>query len=858
MGEVFLGHDPRLQRRVALKCLNPSGIHGDDEQARVLREARAAARLNHPNIAAVYDVLQQDDRTFIVMELVEGESLAARLSRDRIPLDQVRMIGRQLASALAAAHAQGVIHRDLKPANIHITPDGSIKILDFGVAKLAAAPSAEATDLHPEPTIGGNPGTPNYMAPEQLFGRGVDARSDIYSAGVILYQMATGRRPYGASGAVALAVAMSQGPPTLPSTIHPDLPPDLEAAIMEALEREPENRFQTAREPEIALRLPGERSGSVSSARSVSTAFRPPPRPRPWRLVGALGLVLGVAALIWSVGPELRIVRTPALQAKSTVLAILPAENPTGDAQLDFLSAGISSVIRQNFGSLPGVVVLSRAKLAPYAAKRTDRAAVVRDLGATHILDLSLSSRGSTPRVVARMYGADPNTPQWSDAFEGDVLNMERQMLEEVGRGLERPGAQHRPFTAAEWVRIRKLPTTSGSALAAYSEARALLDRYDVASNIDRAIDLLTGATKTDPQFAIAYAALGDALWRRYQTFEKRPAVASAATAAVMKAIEIDPDDASVYYSLGNMQFLTGRYPDAVRSLQRSLALQPDDDETHRLFGRVLAASGDVEGALAELRRAIDLRPDWNSYYTLGVVLYSHSRYRDALTALQKATELQPTSSDAYLMLGTTYHAIGDLPQAIGNYEHAARLGSNAIAYANLALAYYTAKRYTEARDAYLEAIKRNERKASLRRDLGDVYVRLGRDREARAAYQKAIELAREDLTVNPRDALSVVLIALCEAKIGHRAEAERQAAEAVALEPANRDVRIRVTKVYATLGDRASALDALRNAVALGWEPALVRADDELDSLRALPEFESTIAAGVAARSPANKGAAR
>src|SRR5262249_41162445 len=189
-----------------------------------------------------------------------------------------------------------------------------------------------------------------------------------------------------------------------------------------------------------------------------------------------------------------------------------------------------------------------------------------------------------------------------------------------------------------------------------------------------------------------------------------------------------------VYYSLGNMQFQTGRYADAIRSLRRSLAIQPEADETHRLLGRVIAATGDVEGALAELRRAIELRADWSSYNTLGYVLYSNSRYREALDAYKKAVDLQPTVADTHQMLGATYHMLGDISQAIGNYEHAARLGSNANAFANLALAYYTAKRYDEARDAYLEAIKRNERKASLRRDLGDVYVRLGRDREARAA----------------------------------------------------------------------------------------------------------------------------
>src|SRR5471032_243608 len=196
MGEVFLGHDPRLERRVALKCLTAPATVSGDSHARVLREARAVARLTHPHIAGVYDVIEQDDRTFIVMEYVEGISLAAHLAGGPLPAEDVRRIGRQLASALAAAHAQGVIHRDLKPANIQVMRDGSIKVLDFGVAKLTAAiPATLDTTMGEAPgdqTIGGSPGTPIYMAPEQLSGRPLDPRCDIYSAGLVMFLMATG------------------------------------------------------------------------------------------------------------------------------------------------------------------------------------------------------------------------------------------------------------------------------------------------------------------------------------------------------------------------------------------------------------------------------------------------------------------------------------------------------------------------------------------------------------------------------------------------------------------------------------------------------------------------------------------
>src|SRR5436190_859845 len=294
MGEVFLGHDPRLQRRVALKCLAapPRGAVGD----RILREARAVARLNHPHIAAVYDVIEQDDRSFIVMEYVEGESLSARLRRvPAVTFDEIRSVGRQLASALAAAHAQGVVHRDLKPANVMIARDG-IKVLDFGVAKLSApvAGTEDATGhVAPESTLEGNPGTPVYMSPEQLFDRPIDGRSDLYSAGVILYEMATGRRPYAETGVVALAMAISKAPPAYPRSIVPSTPADLEAVIMRALERDPERRFQSAREMQEALTSTAD--DRVSSRTVLIPAHRRYGRAA-WLAVAGLAIVAAVVA----------------------------------------------------------------------------------------------------------------------------------------------------------------------------------------------------------------------------------------------------------------------------------------------------------------------------------------------------------------------------------------------------------------------------------------------------------------------------------------------------------------------------------------------------------------------------------
>ena len=325
--------------------------------------------------------------------------------------------------------------------------------------------------------------------------------------------------------------------------------------------------------------------------------------------------------------------------------------------------------------------------------------------------------------IVSRLQRTTADSADWEQTIEGDVLTIEQTLVDALGRALDRARAFPRALTPSDWSRIRRLPTTSAEALDAYSEARALLDRYDVPGNVDRAIGLLTRATATDPKFAEAYAALGDAQWIRYQYLDKRSEVAARATAAVMEALRIDPEAAPVYYSLGNMQYRTGQYESAVASLRRAIELQPDADEPHRLLGLVLAAKGDVDAAVVELHRAIDMLPRWNNYMSLGYALHTAGRYNDAIDALRKAIELQPSNSEAYQLLGTTYHMIGDLPQAVGNYEHAARLAPNAYAYGNLALAYYTARRFDEARDAYLEGIKFDPNNASLHRDLAELAI---------------------------------------------------------------------------------------------------------------------------------------
>jgi tetratricopeptide (TPR) repeat protein len=840
MGEVFLGHDPRLQRRVALKCLTDSEHQPGDVRSRIMREARAAARLNHPNIAGVYDVLEHDGRMFIVMEYVEGESLAARLAHERLALDQVRAIGRQLASALSTAHAQGVIHRDLKPANIHLTPDGSIKVLDFGVAKLSPAGSGVHGAAQSEHTLAGSPGTPIYMSPEQLFSREIDARSDIYSAGVILYEMATGRRPYLETHAVALALAISSAPPPPAHTLNDAIRIDLSDAIGKTLEREPERRFQSARELETAL-TPTTDVGSAGVREAVSRSGADA-RVWKWRWIPVTAAIGALTAIGFAARRPLltRLGVVHPVSSTPVVLAVLPVDNPGADSQAEFLGAGIAGVVAANFASVPGVSVVSRAATAKFETSRMNRAAIRQELGATHVLDLSLKSVTPTAQLVARLYAPDSERPAWEETIQGDALAVERGVLNGLGRALERRGALPRALSSEDWTRIRKLPTTSNEALTAYCQGRAMFNRAGT-TDIDGAIDLFRKAIDADPQFALGWSAFADALWAKFER-SKDPLVVAQAMDAVKRALAIDAAQPGVLYALGSMQYRTGHHSDAVAALKRALELNADSDDAHRLLGQALADAGDIDGAVAELKKAVAIRRYWANPFTLGFVSDNAGRYQDAVEAFRAATELAPSNAGAFQMLGLAYYHLGDVRQAIGSYQHALSLDPNPAAYANLGWAYYEAGRYDESVQMYKESLKRDPKSPVNHRNIGDVYQRIGRTADARAAYEQAIALGNAMLAVNPRDVRVIAVVALCEAKLGRAAEAERHAAEATTLAPSSGDTWLQSAEVHAVLGQHDNALKDLESAVARGIAAQRVRTEDELAPLRKLPKFEQLL----------------
>jgi serine/threonine protein kinase/tetratricopeptide (TPR) repeat protein len=831
MGEVFLAEDTRLGRRVALKTVAASGAAPADGRRHLLREARAAARLNHPNIAAIYDVIDSGEDAHIVMEYVAGETLASRVARGPLGLATVVEMGRQLADALAEAHAAGIVHRDLKPANIALTQSGNIKVLDFGLAQsqlfdltLATGPLSLEDVAKPRAIMG----TPQYISPEHLMGRPVDERSDIYSLGVTLYELLTGARPFGGADLVSLASAVLHAPTPSARTLRPDVPPRLDAAITRAMARDPAARWASA------LELRDELQRVASELTSEATRELSPARPTRWRLVAAAAIFAAVASGLAFRAGSWRAPGPPAaIPSTSTVVAVMPFTD--GPGVTEPLGAGVSDLLTATLARVSGLSVVARSALRETGAGGTVPAA--QRLGANLVVEGRIEASGTRLRLIAQLVEAGSGRVAWAGSWEAsreELFEVQRKVASELASALA-PAQPGPPVAAAP-------PTSNHAAFAAFARGWTLLDRPDVAGNPERAVEAFAAAVSLDPRFARAHAALGEACWRLYET-TRHERWSQRARESLTEALRLDPQDAAVRVALGSLYASTGRRAEALEEADRALALQPSSDAAHALRGELLFDAGRAEEGLSELRTAQGLRPGHGGHrLKLGTLLFEAGRYDEALAELRDFTARQPDSAWGFQMLGTVHHFKGDLPAAIDAYRKAIAVGADARAWANLGTAYYELGRLEEAADAYRRAAEGEPTSFIARQNLGDVLRRLGRAGESEAAYEHAVSLASEALAIDPRDARTAALRAGIEAKLGRRALAARHLAEALAMAPPSGEVLHVAAQVHALAGERAEALDAVQRALATGYSVPQLRADEFLAAIHDDPRFVALV----------------
>ena len=834
MGEVYLAEDERLGRRVALKCPSESWLASADAKARLYREARAAARLNDPRIAAVYDVLDVDGRPYIVLEHVDGETLSQALARGPMRLERALDVGVEIAEALTTAHAAGVIHRDLKPGNVMLTPDGRVKILDFGLAKTTDAAGGRVT------ATGQVLGTPGYIAPEQLLGNPADARSDVYSVGAILYELLSGRTAESGRGRGGLAALLEPVPDI--RTIAPSIPPDVAAVVMRALAREPRERFQTAED--LAHAIDRART-AVGDLPTGEIAPPPTPRRRWWVTAAVAVLLLGAAGVPFARWWRDHVETT--VSAHTPVVAVLPFSDLSGDPKLQYVGPGMAETISTKLGGVADLSVISRGEVHDAVERNKEVTRVCRALGASYVVTGAIQQPAAGHiRVTINVLKPDgrtiiPGGAQMYDDASDNQFALQQRIAEDLTSFMVGNAS------SADRKQLARSPTNNVQALSAYWRGRASLDQPGP-DPIDPAIAAFEESVRIDRSFALGYAGLGSAYWRKYQQTREKT-WASKAIEATERAKQIDPKLADVRIALATVYKGSGRAADATAELTRALELQPNNDRAHRLLADIYAGQGRAKQAVDEYQAAIRIRPDyWETYRGLGLLQLRAGRYNEAIDAFNHITALQPDSPIGYQLLGTVHATMVDLDAATRDYETALKHGGSFGTYSALGTVYYMQRRFDDAARSYEQAIKLLAGSGATHWNLGDAYRRLGRTRQAAAAYKEAARLFEDDLAVNPKDASALALRGVCRARLGGVREGLDDVERAAQLAPQDQDVQYQRALVLVIAGRIDSAIDAVSQAVADGYSVELLKRDDDLAPLQRSNRFQALLAGGGAA----------
>ncbi len=792
MGEVYKAHDPRLRRDVAIKVLPAEMARHPDRLARFQREARAVAALNHPHIVTLHSVEEAAGVHFLTMELVEGQSLDGVIAGGRLPVERITAIAMAVAEALAVAHDKGIVHRDLKPANIMVTGDDRVKVLDFGLAKeLRDADPDEATLASVSHTnVGVVMGTPAYMSPEQVAGRAINHSTDIFSLGIVMYEMASGRRPFTGASAAELASAILRDTPGPISDIRDDLPDDLARIIRRCLEKDPRHRVQTARDIANELRdlaRHESQTGAVLAPITRELSSTPATRPqiaershgRRWSALTALlgaALVTGLLLFLYSS----RAGRVGVPDARPPVVAVVPLTNASGDAGKDYLALGVADNLITRLASLRSITVLSRSAVADARARTRELPALAAQLDATYVVDGSVQQAGDEIRINLSLVRPDGSIA-WADTVEGrfdGILALQTRLASALAQAVVVQ------LSVADRAALEQQATTSTEALASYWRGKALLERRDIKGNLEAALASYDEALTIDPRFADAYAARGEALWVRYSD-ARRPEDAQAAIDANTAALRLDPNRAEVRNALSIILAGTGQLDAATEEVHRALALRPNFEDARIQLGRVLARQGRTDEAINEFKKVSEQRPNSVAPYSAtGASLYEAGRYQEAAAAFERVTVLQPDNVIAYQQVGVAYQAMGDNDRALAFYQKALAIRPYPQAYSNIGAIYHERGEYAKAVDAYQQAIALRPNARETHRNLGDALGRMGRQTEAIAAYRRAIQLAESDLKVNPHDARIVASLAVYLQKAGDTGNAAARATEAVAWHP--------------------------------------------------------------------------
>jgi serine/threonine protein kinase/tetratricopeptide (TPR) repeat protein len=728
MGDVFRARDERLGREVALKLLR-----ADDESARrrLEHEARAASSLNHPNICTIYEVGEFGGHLCLAMELVEGRSLEAEIPADGLPESSVVRIGAQLADALEHAHQRGITHRDLKTANVVLTPQGRVKILDFGLAvRTRARLDTSTTTTDSLAASGSVAGTVPYMAPEVLRGQPSDARSDLWALGVILYEMAAGHRPFqGATGFDLTSAILRDPPPPLPERVTPGLG----AIVRRCLDKEPSQRYQHGGEVRAAL-----------EALNV-TASRGPGRPRAgvaprWGLV-AVGVVIVVALLAaLGVGNLRERLSGPPASPSVASLAVLPLRNLSLDANEEYFADGMTETLISDLAQISALKVISRTSVMRYRASQKSLPEIARELNVDAVVEGSVARAQDRVRVTAQLVHAATDTTLWARSYErplSDALKLQSEVAATIA------GEIRVRLTPGERERLSAAATVTPAAHDAYLRGRYFWNTR-TESGLQRSIQYFQQALDANPGYAAAYAGLADAyaLVAGYGPVAPHDAFPRA-KAAALRALELDPANAEAHTSLAfvvtiyDFDWTTGR-----QEFQKAIELNPNYATGHHWYGHYLMFIGRFDDAAAEMARAKELDPLSPIINTeIGYPKFFARQYDRAIDDYRKAIDLDPDFYRTFWLLGQAYEQKGMYEEAIAAIEKAVQLSEgNLVMQAALAHTWALAGQSSRARKVLDQLTQVSSREYFSPYFIAEIHLALGEKDAALRWLERAYE----------------------------------------------------------------------------------------------------------------------
>ena len=832
MGLVYRARDTRLDRDVALKFLPPEWSHEALLRERFSREARAASALDHPHICTVYDIGETDEgQLFIAMAYCPGRTLKQSIHEGPMPIGQAVDYAIQIAEALESAHEAGIVHRDIKPANILISDRDQLKVVDFGLAKLAgeAAVTREGTVI----------GTPAYMSPEQVNGEEVDGRSDIWALGAVIYEMLTGRRAFAAEHERAVLLSILSHDPTPPESVRPDLPAELARIIRRCLKRDAGKRYQSAAELLADLRR---FRGEISPAEIITQSLPSAPRVRRrWllkhRVLPAAAAVLVVLALGALVLPTLD-------RGRARHLLVLPFDCHSDDAETASLCEGLLDTVTNRLTAIRRY--RSSLSVVPLSEVRRQRVASADEAHRIFGVDLVLSGgvqrEGENLRVslqlvdamqlrqlVARLVttGDEPGF-----AVQDQVVAVAEEMLE-----LELTPQERRAIAAGG----TEIPEAAQRLL----EARGVVGPNPTPSDLGRAAELFRSALELDPAYADAMVGLAEVCERRFD-FGEDPIWLEHGLSYAERALDLDPTLPGAHLAAGRCELARHAYAEAVKRFERTLELDPLNLPAYLALAAALEDGGEPERAGAVIDRALRTGPDdWQTHHEVGKFLLEE-RFQPAraMEHFQRVIELLPSSSIGYAALGACRFYLGDRSGARDSLERAIAISPSYWALHNLATLEFYEGNFAAAAELYRQSLAIDDTDYEVWSALGEALRAANAPTaDVRNAYERAVELSASRLDRDPANVSDLVSLASFHAHLEQTDAAREFLERAIGLGTDNAELMYFIAESAERLGDRSLALEWLERALEAGFPLQVIEDYPDLAALRTDPRYRGIVA---------------